>query len=254
VRSVRGAVLLALIVAYACSDHPSKPSPTASGLTITPTLDVLLIPSSQTLTATATFSDGSTRVVTPAWTIDDQRVATVDANGRITAVSPGAATLVASFEGRTTTMPLRAVPNYAGSWSGGYRQVACDAPDTSACHTYPPNVVPPPVLRLTAILEQRGASVAGRIEFFSNDRSGGVVNVTGAITLEGRLDLDGPYVTNGTTTQGHIVDWRSTLDQPGQDVMHGGFSSGWVALSIGPMVHVTYELDGLAHVSTGTSR
>src|SRR5262245_55270408 len=96
VQRVCGSLVFALVT-VSCSDSPSAPSPTAGGLTLSPSDSVLMMPGSQTVTATATYSEGTSKTVTPVWTIDDTRVATVDGGGRVTAVGAGAATVIAAF-------------------------------------------------------------------------------------------------------------------------------------------------------------
>jgi hypothetical protein len=209
-----------------------------------------MMPGALTVTATATLSDGTTQTVTPVWTIDDPRVASVDSAGRVTTVAPGAATVVATFEAQTARMPLRVTPNFNGVWSGSYRQVACDAPDTTACRTN--QLAPPPDQRLTARFQQRASIVTGRLEFLSNGQVGTAVDVLGAVTLDGRLELDGAQIA--ANADGRLVGWRSSLEQPGLDTMRGGFATVGKALGDGPIVHITYALDALARTSGGGAR
>lgn len=245
-----GAGVVFALFAASCSDSPATPSPTVGSVTISPTSSVLTAPGAQTLTATATLSNGTTQTITPVWTIDNPRVATIDGAGRLSAVDAGSASIVASHEGRSTTASVRVVPPFGGSWSGAFRQVACDAPDTAACRSLPPSVTRD--LRVTARFEQRSTTVTGRLELSSNGQPSGVVDVAGAITLDGRLELEAAAFSGGAPdAQARVVGWKSTLASPGFDVMRGGFSVLSSAGGDGPMIHVTYELDGLTRIAGG---
>ena len=61
--------------------------------------------STQPLTATVTLSSGDTRDVTSetAWASDDDSVATVSADGVVTAVAVGSATVTGTYQGFTGT-------------------------------------------------------------------------------------------------------------------------------------------------------
>lgn len=71
----------------------------ASGLTITPSNPTLPLDQTQQLTATATFSDGSSQDVTDvvAWSSDTTSVATVTASGLVTGRDLGSSNITADF-------------------------------------------------------------------------------------------------------------------------------------------------------------
>lgn len=94
--------LLLCICLTACggTSGSSGSPPTVSSISVSPTPVTLNAGQSQQLTATAKYSDGSTKDVTSAasWTSSNAAVAKV-ANGLITSVAAGSTTITASFSG-----------------------------------------------------------------------------------------------------------------------------------------------------------
>src|SRR5262245_59612079 len=136
-----GLVAIAMTTAVACgSDSPTDPS-NGSGtnaLTIVPATDFLTIGSTITLVARLTDTGSPSRVVHADWSTDDGRVASIDRQGLVTALGSGSTTIRAAFEGRTATQALRVTPNFAGTWVGARRVVACVHPSPTFCTTnYP---------------------------------------------------------------------------------------------------------------------
>jgi uncharacterized protein YjdB len=83
--------------------QPTGSSKTLTSLSVTPTSVAMNIGLQQQLTATATYSDGTTANVTSsaAWTVSDMSVANVSASGMVSAISSGTATASASLSGKT---------------------------------------------------------------------------------------------------------------------------------------------------------
>ena len=82
---------------------------TASGLQLTPSsISGLPAGDVQQLTATATFSDGTSQDVTSSvtYTTSDPTIVTVDSKGKLTAVGPGSAVVTATLGGTTATLPV----------------------------------------------------------------------------------------------------------------------------------------------------
>jgi uncharacterized protein YjdB len=79
-------------------------TPTLESLSVTPPAVSVVDGEITALTATATYSDGSTADVTPqaTWTSSDPSTATVSA-GFVTGVDVGAATITATYQGQTDT-------------------------------------------------------------------------------------------------------------------------------------------------------
>jgi uncharacterized protein YjdB/N-acetylneuraminic acid mutarotase len=90
---------------------------TLVSIAITPDPAKVALGSTQQLTATGTFSDGSTQSVTSAanWTSDASSVASVGSStGLVTGVSAGSATISAAIGSITSTTPLSVLP---GVWA-----------------------------------------------------------------------------------------------------------------------------------------
>ncbi|WP_289021087.1 Ig-like domain-containing protein [Desulfobacter postgatei] len=91
------------------------PSPTLTGITIDATGPLALsLGASQTLSATGTFSDSSTRPLTVAgdglvWYSADVTVVSVTTGGTITAAGPGSAVITAQAGGQSTTITVNVV-------------------------------------------------------------------------------------------------------------------------------------------------
>jgi hypothetical protein len=91
------------------------PSPALTAITIDPAGPLALsLGASQTLSATGTFSDSSTRPLTVAgdglvWSSDDDTVVSVTTGGTITAAGPGSAVITAQAGGQSATITVNVV-------------------------------------------------------------------------------------------------------------------------------------------------
>ena len=91
------------------------PSPALTGITIDPTGPLALsLGASQTLSATGTFSDSSTRPLTVAgdglvWSSADVTVVSVTTEGTITAAGPGSSVITAQAGGQSATITVNVV-------------------------------------------------------------------------------------------------------------------------------------------------
>ncbi len=100
----RSALLVALLTAglAACSNNGNgtggTTAPALQAINVTATQSYVPVGSSLQLTATGSYSDGTKGALAtgPTWTSSDPRVATVDANGLVTGVANGAATITAT--------------------------------------------------------------------------------------------------------------------------------------------------------------
>ncbi|HET6592801.1 MAG TPA: Ig-like domain-containing protein, partial [Xanthomonadales bacterium] len=122
----------------ACEPSKAKAPemPTLQSISIAPGAASVPISSTQPLVVTATYSDGSTLVVTSASSYSSSAtvVATVSSSGVVTAVSAGTATITATVSGQsataTITVPQAALvsialrPTTVTLASGGARQLA----------------------------------------------------------------------------------------------------------------------------------
>ncbi|MGA7525324.1 MAG: Ig-like domain-containing protein [Acidobacteriaceae bacterium] len=87
------------------SSGPALAAKTLTALAVTPATPSLTVGATQQLTATATYSDGSSANVTGSatWTSSNASIASVTSGGMATAVSAGAATVTASLGGVSGT-------------------------------------------------------------------------------------------------------------------------------------------------------
>lgn len=86
-------VLVALVVA-ACT--PAAPTPSITGVAVTPETASLFVGETEQLSASLTGVVGVISDTSIAWTSDDESVATVDVDGLVTAVAPGTAAVTAT--------------------------------------------------------------------------------------------------------------------------------------------------------------
>ncbi len=97
-------VLFALAGACGGGESAAPVVPTVSAVTVSPSTASLVVGASTTLAATITLSDGRTDTQrAPVWTSTANSVATVAGDGRVVAVGPGTASIVATSEGKSGT-------------------------------------------------------------------------------------------------------------------------------------------------------
>jgi hypothetical protein len=137
---------------------PPPPPPTLISITVTSTTTTLVAGATQNLTAVGNFSDNSTQNLTTSvtWSSSNTAIATVNAQGVVTAVSPGTVTITATSGSSTgsvnitvtsaTTPAVNVMPiTVNGSLcssdtSNGYLNKPCVSvtvcsPDQSVCQT-----------------------------------------------------------------------------------------------------------------------
>jgi hypothetical protein len=222
-------VLLAMLAMSACSAGSSPtsprptPPPTADGIAITSGDDALRTGFFADFTVTATMSDRTTQIVTrqAALSTSDPAIATIDANGRVTAIRHGTVALNATYQGRSTSRTISIVHDYAGLWNGTFVIRACDQTGVFASSRYCQNAGVEP-LPMALDLTQTGARV---------DRISGSISlrglagpVTGEVTADGRLVLSGSYVATapGGSLRIEILTWSTTA--VGGTTMSGTFA------------------------------
>jgi len=116
---VRAAFSVLSLFVVSCggnADVPSAPSPSAdaapiaaveiSELRVTAEATDVVVGATTTVTATASYSDGTTAVVTPVWQSSAEAVATVTAAGVVTGVSAGTTTVTGTFEGTSGSVTV----------------------------------------------------------------------------------------------------------------------------------------------------
>lgn len=193
-------------------------------ITVTSSSDLLYIGISETFTATATMSDGSTKaVIGGVWSGNNSIVATVEATtGLVTIVGSGTVSISVTYGGKTGSKSIRGLPNYQGTWSGTYRIDSCSATGdffaAGFCYLVPSGTVAPTDLVLTQV----GDQVTGR--FYLGDLSAdavGPVQTNGQLTLTGKVE--------GDITIDTVYQLQSTI--PGQ--ITGELTQLWLGLGQG---------------------
>ena len=228
-----GTVISVLALCVACgggsnstsSTSPTSPTPTPTVVAPTPTSlsiasssDLILLGQSATYSATARYSDGSSRSALATWESSSSGVVSVtalsDGSARATAQSAGSVTLTARFSGLTATVTVRGLPDVSGIWAAQVRATSCSPParwGSSFCGSSW-SVLTNETLQLQ---RSSGDGVVGSVQYTSwngNVWTGAVtgrVNTDGTLTLTGRLDS--PRPTIGFFYYGDLAQWTTRL-------------------------------------------
>ena len=236
----------AMCVAACGSDDeapPTTPTPSAR-LAIAPQPDFLTVGSSIVLEARLTEGTSPARVVAADWSSTDGRVVAVDRTGRISALASGSTTIRATFGADTASLAMRAAPDYAGTWIGTRRVVACLHPRPEVCAaSYPINRT----VSTTLILTQARDRATGTLSL-SPPLASPSAAVSGTIAELGRLTLDGTIISTpssgASTTLGTLSDFRVELE-PTTGIMRGSFAEAR-ADADGTAWRVSWEIQGLS--------
>ena len=203
-----------------CSKNPAAPGcggSTVTSVAITASVDHLKARDTYTFVATAAHSDGTSAAVTQ-WSSDNTQVATVDStSGKVTAVAPGKATIIAGHDGAQATRLLHAVPDYQGRWEGDYVVTACtESGDfTGFCQDFPVNEVLPIMVQLT----QTGDAAQGTVML-------GELPATARGTVDDGAAL--PIADATITIEGMSILVSSTrFTMEGTDRLQGTFRTTW---------------------------
>ena len=102
------------------SDSPTAPGEPVASVTISPATASLLLGEASEFTASAETANGQqVPEMTFTWTSSDMSVATVSAEGRVTAVGGGSATITAATEGKSRTADVTVIVLTFASVSAG---------------------------------------------------------------------------------------------------------------------------------------
>jgi len=221
---------------------PTKPTPTAASVTITPGDDLILIGESVQFSASVGFSDGSSSTQAGTWGSDAMPVATVDANGKVTAVSRGKATIYVDVQNHRGTRLVTVMPNFKGEWHGAAVAHACrqtgDFTTADFCGEAPIGEAGATVLHLT----QNRTTITGTIDL---DEDSGDLNGTvaddGTMTLTATIPIEGLLVT--------IKNWSARSDTPG--TMTGTLTAAYSAAGVSGTLELDMHLTGMVRTSGG---
>ena len=221
-----------LSLAACHSEGPSSPSPTPTSLTVTLGLSSVFTGHTTTATATAKKSDGTTEVVSAAWSSDRTSVATVSPSGLVTAVGAGTASIVAVYQGLTGSAALSVTPDFSGTWAGTAQLLSCEPfPDPRTCSRFVPEGS---IAEVSVVLSQDGQGVRGSLDLRTVPPVGNSVGanpqhyvgeLSGSFDSEGVLSLQGPSKRDspplGWIELGIIQEWFTRITANGQE---GSFS------------------------------
>jgi hypothetical protein len=108
---------------------PTPPPATVSVLTVTRLPSQIVVGSRVQVQATARLSDGTAQTLTPQWSVTPPNTITPD--GMVTVTSVGSTSVVATYQGLSANSSFTTVPDYSGTWRGGWRRLECFGPRCS---------------------------------------------------------------------------------------------------------------------------
>jgi hypothetical protein len=185
---------------------PVGPSSNVLSVSIGPATDFIKIKAIEPLSATASYSNGTTQTVQGTWGSDAPAVATVDGSGRVTGLAAGLATIFVDYEGLRATRTLRVVPDYHGRWIGDLSVTGCsnDGDFIGFCSEFPTGEL----VLLSLVINQTRDTVTGTTDF-GDDLPG---PVTGTILMNGQLVLSGTYTISidEILVELTVSEWETT--------------------------------------------
>ena len=223
----------------ACGGSPSAPvAPTppstistASSLTVTGLRifgpEVMATGFVEVFVARVVYSNGSTGAATPTWKTDNPNIATIDADGRVTARGPGSVTLAASSEGAIGSFSLR-VRSASALTDGAHLAITYDpdpAPGSSTpCGLYEPT---PSWTFSMAIAETRGIGFTVKVETFSLSNEDGVTLYSDTTLADEYFSPNAEFVEEVCTSlagsrSGFISDILEGADDRGNQLTFAG--------------------------------
>jgi hypothetical protein len=238
-----------MVLLSACGgQNPSAPTPATSGATglVIAGADEILSSIPSAYTASATFSDGTIRMVTPSWTTSDPAVAIVDSDGRVEGRSDGSFTLTASYAGREVSKSVQVIHNYSGHWTGQTRITSCE--DTGDVKTAGQcKLVSRPGIYTLAI---------DIVQDWSNPREVVVpsLHLRGSVTDDGRLGLTGSIdlVDDDEVTVIAVRESRWDASLSAADAMAGHVYEDYRFIVPAGAMRAEYELT-MTRAAAGTS-
>ncbi len=207
---MRAGIALAGLAALAwlggCDSDPGgPPTPTVASVTISPASATLLVQTTRQLSATVRDANGTELPGRPVtWRSGNAAVATVDANGMVTAVSAGSAAVIATSEGVSNTAAITVTTTISFlSVSAGGEHTCGLAASGAYCWGY----------NGSGQLGDGRATGPETCRRRNEDRSCSTVPVavTGGLTFS--AVTAGPFLTCGLTTSGAPYCWGSWADR-----------------------------------------
>jgi len=219
---------LATLVA-ACGGSPATPSsPPATPSSIRIIASSSLLPIGATLTLSAEAIANGTAIDVSRqsrWISDSPKIAPVDEAGKVTGVTAGRATVIATYGGVSAALLLRVIPELTGTWRGTGHSTECTGfPDFRTCSRFVPVgstgaftlVVSQTADAATAQIELRVTPPPTATMAFPSFFVG---QLAGLVLDDGTLSLDGPTLSRQPGLDdfplGSIVGWQTVADATG---------------------------------------
>lgn len=213
--------LCGLMAACGQATTPTS-APAVTSVAIMGTLAVPAAGQTSQLVATATFADGTSRVVTnqATWQSLNPTVATVTTTGLVAALTYGTAIVTATFQGVNGSVTVTIALNMTGTWKG----TATDSAESG---------------QLTSVLTQTGTTISGTatLVFTSGTQASGsfsgTVSTSGSsvnFTVFGSGSGSGPTCTVTFTGVGQIFNVTFTGTYGGTNSCSGPVTNGRMTL------------------------
>jgi len=210
--------LIALLPACKGSTTPR----TVTSITMSPSKTWVYIGETAIIHVSARMSDNSNEAFAGGtWASDNMAIATVDSAGIVTAVAAGMVNISVTYGGKTGTVALRCLPNYAGTWTGTYTVTTCAATGDFDLYSFCGVLPSGTVLNTDLVLTQSGDQVTGQLFLGTL-----TATATGPVVMDGHLTLTG-RVIEGDFTIDTVYTLQSTV--PGQ--ITGDMTQLWLALA-----------------------
>jgi hypothetical protein len=233
--------LVLLLAATGCKGSSTSPAPTPGDFSIAVTSPNANIFLGATEQMTAAASDG--RTLTGTWGTDTPTVASVNGTGLVTAVSAGLANIFFIADGRQGTKSVRALPNFAGTFSGNYRVTNCTESGQVAAADVCKNAPAGTRVPFTFIFSQTGSVIAGRVLVIGTDTLppfSATIGAGGDVTVSGSVVVTGGFIVNTT--------W--TIVQRTAGVITGTITQVWTSPGVSGQATVSGTIDSISKTAS----
>jgi Bacterial Ig-like domain (group 2) len=206
-------------------------APSIASVEVTPTRVSLTVGDAQLLAAIARDASGAVLARTIVWSTSSSAIVAITSDGRVTAVSPGEATITASSDGKSAV----AVVSVSAAATAGV--VSGRVTDTRGRPIAGAKIVINNALWLARTIVLRSGA-DGSYRFVLPPTDAWYVRGTTDVAYNGRtytIELKPDFSASFPGTEGHVVNlqWTMTGEVP-SDFGGGGFYGGDVQMDAGP--------------------
>ena len=164
-----------------------------TSITVSPTTATVGVGSTQQLTATGNFDDGSTSTLSGSdvtWSSSSTSVATVDANGVVTGVATGTATITATSQGFTSTATITVSTSSITSIAVSPTSAVLTSGGTTS------------FVATATLADNTTTDVTNQVTWKSSNPAAATINTSGVATAQ---TVTSTQTTNITATSGSIT-------------------------------------------------